>query len=172
VPAKDPIGLGVKLPFANAEEFLERYGNNVTQGGIYLRTRVLHPPGTALTLSIRLLDGKQVIGAKAEVAFVTGNKIQRLPESMGNHQDIGKQNRRIESEPADRLQRYLSSEFRRETQFEKTAGLFPQRAILRKIASSLTHHPDWRRISFRPVEDVKQRFYHQGSRFDGVFPIS
>ena len=71
---KEPIGLGVKLPFANAEEFLERYGNNVTQGGIYLRTRVLHPPGTPVTLAIKLNDGKQVIGAKAVVAFVTGNK--------------------------------------------------------------------------------------------------
>jgi molecular chaperone DnaK len=74
VQSKDPIGLGVKLPFANAEEFLARYGGNVTQGGIYLRTSTLHPPGTALSLSVRLQDGKQVIGARAEVAFVTGNK--------------------------------------------------------------------------------------------------
>ena len=70
-----PVGLGVKLPFSTPEEFLERYGTNLTRGGIWLRTRVLHPPGTLLALEIRLKDGAALLKIdRAEVAFVTGHR--------------------------------------------------------------------------------------------------
>ncbi|QSQ15591.1 TIGR02266 family protein [Myxococcus landrumensis] len=66
------VGLVVKLPFATPEEFLAKYGGNVTKGGIYLRARAVKPPGTAVTLDLRLASGERIIHAQAVVHFVTG----------------------------------------------------------------------------------------------------
>ncbi|NMO13594.1 TIGR02266 family protein [Pyxidicoccus fallax] len=66
------VGLVVKLPFATPEEFLAKYGGNITRGGIYLRARAVKPPGTAVTLDLRLAGGERIIYASAVVHFVTG----------------------------------------------------------------------------------------------------
>ncbi|MDQ3263460.1 MAG: TIGR02266 family protein [Myxococcota bacterium] len=73
-PAQAPIGLKVKLPFQSPEEFISKYGANLSRGGIYLRSRTLKPPGTAVTLELQLQDGRRLIYASAVVAFVTGQK--------------------------------------------------------------------------------------------------
>ncbi len=69
-----PAGLAVRLPFASAEEFLQRYGSNVSRGGIYLRAKVLRAPGTSVVLEIKIETGERIIFANAVVAYVTGNK--------------------------------------------------------------------------------------------------
>jgi len=69
-----PIGLAVKLPFATPEEFLQKYGSNVTRGGIYLRSKAVKAPGTPVTLDLKLANGDRLIHASAVVAFVTGQK--------------------------------------------------------------------------------------------------
>jgi molecular chaperone DnaK len=74
-----PIGLVVKLPFATPEEFLAKYGANVTRGGIYLRSKTVKPPGTAVTLDLRLSNGARIIYASAVVHFATGTQGQGLP---------------------------------------------------------------------------------------------
>ena len=61
------------MPFGSAEEFLQRYGSNVTRGGIYLRAKTLRPPGTAVVLEIKIETGERIIYANAVVAYVTGN---------------------------------------------------------------------------------------------------
>jgi molecular chaperone DnaK len=66
------IGLVVKLPFATPEEFLAKYGKNLSRGGIYLRSRTVKPPGTAVTLDLKLLNGERIIYASAVVHFTTG----------------------------------------------------------------------------------------------------
>jgi molecular chaperone DnaK len=70
------IGLAVKLPFATPEEFLAKYGANVTRGGIYLRSKMVKPPGTAVTLDLKLSTGERIIYASAVVHFVTGQQGQ------------------------------------------------------------------------------------------------
>ncbi|HEX4622617.1 MAG TPA: TIGR02266 family protein, partial [Myxococcaceae bacterium] len=74
-----PIGLMVKLPFATPEEFLGKYGANVTRGGIYLRSKTVKPPGTKVTLDLRLSDGNRIIYASGVVHFVTGQQGQGIP---------------------------------------------------------------------------------------------
>ena len=74
-----PIGLAVKLPFATPEEFLAKYGANVTRGGIYLRSKTVKPPGTAVTLDLKLSTGARIIYASAVVHFVTGQQGQGIP---------------------------------------------------------------------------------------------
>ncbi len=71
-------GLVVKLPFATPEEFLAKYGTNVTRGGIYLRSKSVRPPGTPVTLDLKLADGSRLIHAKAVVHFVTGQAGQGI----------------------------------------------------------------------------------------------
>ncbi|MBN1206836.1 MAG: TIGR02266 family protein [Myxococcaceae bacterium] len=71
-----PIGLAVKLPFATPEEFLAKYGANLTRGGIYLRSRTVKPPGTPITLDLKLSTGARLIYASAVVHFVTGQQGQ------------------------------------------------------------------------------------------------
>ncbi|MBZ4422003.1 TIGR02266 family protein [Myxococcus sp. RHSTA-1-4] len=66
------VGLVVKLPFATPEEFLAKYGANITRGGIYLRARAVKAPGTPVTLDLRLAGGERLIYASAVVHFVTG----------------------------------------------------------------------------------------------------
>ncbi|WP_163996511.1 TIGR02266 family protein [Pyxidicoccus caerfyrddinensis] len=70
------VGLVVKLPFATPEEFLAKYGSNVTRGGIYLRARAVKPPGTVVTLDLKLASGERIIFASAVVHFVTGQSGQ------------------------------------------------------------------------------------------------
>jgi molecular chaperone DnaK len=70
------IGLVVKLPFATPEEFLAKYGTNVTRGGIYLRSKTVKPPGTPVTLDLKLSTGARIIYASAIVHFVTGQQGQ------------------------------------------------------------------------------------------------
>jgi molecular chaperone DnaK len=64
--------LAVKLPFATAEEFLAKYGANLSRGGIYLRSKVVKPVGTVVTLDLKLTNGERIIYASAVVHFVTG----------------------------------------------------------------------------------------------------
>src|SRR5687768_9194201 len=64
----------VKLPFATPEEFLAKYGANVTRGGIYLRSKSVKPPGTTIHLDLKLANGERIILAHAVVHFVTGQK--------------------------------------------------------------------------------------------------
>ncbi|WP_240358734.1 TIGR02266 family protein, partial [Myxococcus vastator] len=66
----------MKLPFATLEEFLAKYGPNVTRGGIYLRARAVKPPGTAVTLDLKLAGGERIIHAAAVVHYVTGQSGQ------------------------------------------------------------------------------------------------
>ena len=80
-------------------------------------------------------------------------KRHTLTKRLRHDQDIGKHDRRIETEAADRLQRYLRGEYRIKTEIEKTASLFPNGSVFRKIAPSLSHQPDRR----SGVSVVRQR---------------
>jgi molecular chaperone DnaK len=79
VPDQKPFGLAVRLPFSSPEEFLQRYGANLTRGGIYLRAKTLKPPGTPVVLEIRLESGERVLYASAVVSWVTGNRDVGVP---------------------------------------------------------------------------------------------
>ena len=68
----------------------------------------------------------------------------RAAERVGDHQNVGEDDRGIEAKTADRLQRDFGGAFRIEAQIEEAAGLGAQLAIFRQIASGLPHHPDRR----------------------------
>lgn len=77
--SKQAVGLAVKLPFPTQEDFIKSYGQNITRGGIYLRSKAVKPPGTQIKLDLKLQNGDMLLHATTVVAFVTGNKGQGVP---------------------------------------------------------------------------------------------
>ena len=82
-------------------------------------------------------------------------------ERVGNDENVREDDRGIEVEAADRLQRHLGGVFRREAQIEKAARLGAQFAIFRQVTAGLPHHPDRR---YRLPAAGK----HFEERFNGV----
>jgi molecular chaperone DnaK len=74
--AQGPIGLVVKLPFATGDELVTKYGVHLARGGVFLRSKTVKPPGTTVTLDLRLAGGERIIHATANVLFVTGQQGQ------------------------------------------------------------------------------------------------
>jgi molecular chaperone DnaK len=66
------------MPFTTPEEFLAKYGANVTRGGIYLRAKSVKPPGTPVNLDLKLANDSRIIYASAIVHFVTGQAGQGI----------------------------------------------------------------------------------------------
>src|SRR5216683_3050595 len=66
----------------------------------------------------------------------------RAAERVGNDENVGEDDRGIEIETADRLQRDLGGELRREAQIEEAAGLGAELAIFRQIAAGICRYPD------------------------------
>src|SRR5882672_9198078 len=83
----------------------------------------------------------------------------RAAERVGNDENVGEDDRGIEIETADRLQRDLGGELRREAQIEEAAGLGAELAIFRQIAAGLPHHPDRRHGLPLPAEYVEKGFW-------------
>ena len=81
---------------------------------------------------------------RIEPRAFAGLEPHRAAERVGDHQNVREDDRGVELEAADRLQRDLGGVFRREAQIEKAAGLGAQFAIFRQIAAGLPHHPDRR----------------------------
>jgi molecular chaperone DnaK len=67
-PKKVP--LRIRLPFATEEQFIERYGANVTRGGIFLATRHSKPEGTPLSFELVLQDGVRLMRGEGVVKKV------------------------------------------------------------------------------------------------------
>jgi hypothetical protein len=82
----------------------------------------------------------------------------RAPERVGDDENVREDDRGIEVEAADRLQRDFGGEFRREAQIEKAAGFRPHFAVLRQISPGLPHHPDRRHLLAMAREHFKQWF--------------
>ena len=74
-----------------------------------------------------------------------------LAKCVGHHEDVGEQDRGVEAEAADGLQRHLRGERRRVDEVEKTAGLLAHLAVLGQVAAGLAHEPDRRRLRLAPL---------------------
>lgn len=64
-PKKVP--LRIRLPFTDETEFIERYGNHVSRGGIFIATRAGKPAGTALSFELVLQDGTRLMRGEGVV---------------------------------------------------------------------------------------------------------
>jgi hypothetical protein len=70
---------------------------------------------------------------------------------MGNDKNVGKQDRSVEAETPDRLQRDLDGEIRIVAEVEKAAGRFRVSRYSGKIPARLPHEPDRRGVRVAPL---------------------
>ena len=80
------------------------------------------------------------------------------PERVGDDENIREDDRGIEVEAADRLQRHFGSEFGCEAQVEESPGPGADFTVFRQIASGLAHHPDRRDSLAAARENLKKGF--------------
>ena len=74
-----------------------------------------------------------------------------LPERIGDDQNVGEDDGRVESEPAHRLERYFGGELRIEAKIEEGTDLGSDLSIFGQIPPSLPHQPDRRRMMALPL---------------------
>ena len=101
-------------------------------------------PGTGFSR----VEPRQPLAAphRLELRAFALDELDLLAESVGHHQNIGKDDRRIEIEPAQGLKRYVGSKYWIEAKIEEGAGFCPDLTIFGEIAPGLAHQPDRRRI--------------------------
>jgi hypothetical protein len=78
------------------------------------------------------------------------------PHGVGNRENVGKENRGIQGESGQRLQRDLAGELRGLAQLEKAPGPLAGCPVLRQIASGLAHDPDGGGIDRLPEQRPQQ----------------
>ncbi len=78
-----------------------------------------------------------------DAAFLA--KLVALAQRLGDDEDVGEDDRRIEREAAQRLQRDFRGQFRRAYHFEEGV-LRLQRAVFRQVATGLAHDPNRRTV--------------------------
>src|SRR6478752_5254043 len=66
--AGKPIPLRIKLPYGSEAEFIQRYGSNITRGGIFVATRSVKPEGTPITFEFVLASGARLLRGQGVVA--------------------------------------------------------------------------------------------------------
>ncbi len=64
------VPLRIRLPFATEAEFIERYGQNVERGGIFIATRAPKPEGTEISFEIVLSNGERLMRGEGVVQQV------------------------------------------------------------------------------------------------------
>ena len=81
-----------------------------------------------------------------------------LAERVRDHEDVGEQDRGVEAEAPDRLQRHLGGEVRVVAEVEEGAGLWPgPRPVFRQVAPGLAHHPGGGRAERLARENPQDR---------------
>src|SRR5690606_33327429 len=105
---------------------------------------------------IERCDTGRIQGLK-DGAFAFG-KTDRLSQSVRDDQNIGKQDRRIEIEPAQGLKGDFSRHRRCVAQIEKPTGLLADLAILAQIAARLAQEPDGGRRLLDAQWGIEERF--------------
>jgi len=101
---------------------------------------------------------RRIVFQRSELRALALDEGDRLPQGVGHRQNVGEQNRRIETEAPHRLQSRFRRQLRAVAEGEKSAGLFPQRPILGQVAAGLAHQPDRRRRRNRPAENREKRW--------------
>ena len=89
-------------------------------------------------------------------------KLQVLAQRVGHDQDIGKQDRAVETEADDRLQGDLAGRLAIVGHRQESALFGAQFAIFGEIPASLAHEPERDRASGRTVECIEKGTGHSG----------
>ena len=80
-----------------------------------------------------------------ELRTFTFDELDLLPKRIGDDENVGEDDRRVEIEPSQGLQRYLGCEPGSAAEIEEGSDLAPDLPIFGQIAAGLAHQPDRRR---------------------------
>jgi len=79
-----PLETRVLLKFDRFSGFISEFSSNVSQGGMFIRTRTAEPVGTVLDFGFRLGDDYELIHGRGEVVWVrTREEAPERPAGMG-----------------------------------------------------------------------------------------
>lgn len=67
---RTPVTLKVKFKSETLDQFIERYAVDVSQGGIFIRTKEPQPVGTQMKFEFQLRDGAPLIGGEGTVVWI------------------------------------------------------------------------------------------------------
>ncbi|MCK9522666.1 MAG: TIGR02266 family protein [Proteobacteria bacterium] len=65
-----PVNLKIRFKSATVSEFVEKHANDLSQGGIFIRTPKPMPPGTLIKFDFRLEDDSSVIQGVGRVVWI------------------------------------------------------------------------------------------------------
>ena len=77
------MGLLVKLAHKGVDEFAAKYATNLSDGGMFIRTREPKARGTELNFKVELADGQRVLQGIAVVRWTRGEGDPNGPPGMG-----------------------------------------------------------------------------------------
>ncbi len=100
-----------------------------------------------------------------DVGFVLNRVFDRRPfaaheiepdtQRLERQQEVRKENRGVDVDPANRLKRDFGRQIGRSAQLEQRVA-FAQRAVLAHVASGLSHEPDWRGVDWLEAAGSKK----------------
>ena len=67
---RGPVNLRIKFRSESLQQFIERYGVDVSRGGIFIRTREPLPVGTRLKLDFQLVDTAPLFQGDGTVVWI------------------------------------------------------------------------------------------------------
>ncbi|MBL8921816.1 MAG: TIGR02266 family protein [Myxococcaceae bacterium] len=77
------VGLLVKLTYSGVDEFAQRYATNLSDGGMFVRTREPRPVGTELHFKVEIASGLRVLQGLAVVRWTRAVGDPSGPPGMG-----------------------------------------------------------------------------------------
>ncbi len=89
------------------------------------------------------------------------DEMQAETHRVGNGQDVGEKNRRVECKTLERLQRHLGGQIGARAKRQEASGAPARRVVLGKVAAGLAHQPDRRVVGRLAPERAEQRIVLQ-----------
>jgi uncharacterized protein (TIGR02266 family) len=81
--ARGPVNLRIKFRSESLQQFIERYGVDVSRGGIFIRTREPLPVGTRLKLDFQLVDTAPLFQGDGTVVWIREHDASRAGVTPG-----------------------------------------------------------------------------------------
>src|SRR5436190_15914416 len=80
---RGPVNLRIKFRSESLQQFIERYGVDVSRGGIFIRTREPLPVGTRLKLDFQLVDTAPLFQGDGTVVWIREHDASRAGVTPG-----------------------------------------------------------------------------------------
>ena len=108
---RGPVNLRIKFRSASLQQFIERYGVDVSRGGIFIRTREPLPVGTRLKLDFQLVDAAPLFQGDGTVVWIR----EYDPGKTGVTPGMGVRFDRLTPESQPTLDKILDEKMRLQT---------------------------------------------------------